>query len=145
VPSKYRSQLSKAARNDLAQFPTDWPELELLVLAAAAMPVNDTDNYATFSVAGVASLSRGNITISSDDTNDPPLISPNWLESKTDQEVALMGFKVARDLAAATSITVGAEVFPGPEVETDEQILAFLRQTTYTIHHAAGSCKIMSC
>ena len=125
----------------MAQFPPDWPELELLPLAAATFPVNDTADYASFTIADVAPLSRGNVTINSTDTNDPPLISPNWLLSSTDQEVAIAGFKMARDIAAASGITVGPEVAPGPMVQTNSQILEYLRMTAYTIHHAAATCK----
>ena len=85
-------------------------------------------------------MSRGNVTIQSTDTDVKPIISPNWLESTTDQEVAIQGFKVARDLAVASGITIGQEVSPGPDVQTDDQILAFLKETAYTIHHAAATC-----
>lgn len=125
----------------MAQFPSDWPELELLPLAAATFPVNDTADYASFTIADVAPLSRGNVSINSTNTSDQPLISPNWLLSETDQEVAVAGFKIARDVAAGTGITVGPEVAPGPLVQTDLQILEYLRRTAYTIHHAAATCK----
>ena len=141
VPSRYRGLLSERALADLAQFPADWPELELLPLAASTIPVQDTADYASFTIAGVAPLSRGNVTIQSTDTDVKPIISPNWLESTTDQEVAIQGFKVARDLALASGITIGQEVSPGPDVQTDAQILAFLKETAYTIHHAAATCK----
>ncbi|KAL9111591.1 MAG: hypothetical protein Q9227_004079 [Pyrenula ochraceoflavens] len=140
VPSPYRSDLSSSAISDLAGFPSDWPELELLPISAATFPVNDTSSYATITIAGVAPISRGNVTISSTDTDDAPVISPNWLTSRTDQEVAIQGFKVARDIAAASGIVEGPEVAPGPAIQTDAQILQYIRQTAYTIHHAVASC-----
>ena len=36
----------------------------------------------------------------------------------------------------------GAEMAPGAEVQTDEQILAYLRQTTTTVFHPVGTCKM---
>ena len=141
IPRRYRNLLSRSAIRDLAHFPSDWPELELLPTAAATFPVNDTADYASFRVAGVAPLSRGNVTIASTSTSDPPLISPNWLLSKTDQEVAIAGIKIARELAAATGIVVGSEIAPGPMVQTDSEILAYLKETAYTIHHAAATCE----
>ncbi|KAL8632168.1 hypothetical protein Q9189_002078 [Teloschistes chrysophthalmus] len=139
VPPKYRSTFSKSTLKDFAQFPPDWPELELLPSAGATFPVNDTADYASFTIADVAPLSRGNVTIRSAKTSDPPLISPNWLLSKTDQEVAVAGFKVARDIAGGSGITVGEEVRPGVGVQTDGEILAFLRETASTIHHASAT------
>ena len=140
VPSPYRSNLSSSAISDLGTFPSDWPELELLPISAATFPVNDTSSYASFTIAGVAPVSRGNVTIDSTDTDDPPIISPNWLTSTTDREVAVQGLKVARDLAAASGIIDSPEIVPGPAIQTDAQILQYIQQTAYTIHHAVASC-----
>lgn len=141
VPSEYRSKLSSAAVSDLASFPSDWPELELLPIPAATFPVNDTSNYASMTIAVVAPVSRGSVTINSTNTDDPPVIDPNWLTSTTDQEVAVQGFKVARDLAAASGIVIEPEIVPGPAVQTNAQILQYIQQTAYTIHHAVASCE----
>lgn len=111
-------------------------------LGASNVPVNDSFDYASFTIAVTAPLSRGNVTINSTDTNDPPLISPNWLLSTTDQEVAIQGFKVARDIAKMSGITVGPEFFPGPSVQTDAQILEVLKEITGPIHHAVATCTI---
>ena len=35
---------------------------------------------------------------------------------------------------------IDREVRPGPEVETDAQIEAFLRETLVTSHHSVGTC-----
>lgn len=95
----------------------------------------------SINILGVAPLSRGNVTIDSTDTNDNPLISPNWLLSRTDQEVAVQGFKVARDLAAASGITIGPELVPGPSVQTDDQILEAIKSSLAPAYHAVGSCE----
>ncbi|KAI4129721.1 MAG: hypothetical protein LQ338_002105 [Usnochroma carphineum] len=140
IPNSLRSGMSKTTLTDLSRFPSDWPELELLPLAASAAPAADSDNYASVSIAILATTSRGNVTIRSADTNDNPVVSPNWLLTTTDQEIAVQGFKRARQIAKATSIVVGPEVFPGPQVQTDEQILEFIRQTLAPIHHASATC-----
>ncbi|KAL9022345.1 MAG: hypothetical protein Q9185_000460 [Variospora sp. 1 TL-2023] len=128
---------------DLSTFPDDWPEIELLPLASAAVPATDSDNYAISSVALLTTTSRGSVTIASTDTNDNPVVSTNWLLTDTDQELAVAGFKRARQLAAAIGITVGPEVLPGPQVQTDEQILQFIRGTVGPIHHASATCGLI--
>lgn len=133
--------MSSRALLDLAKFPVDWPELELLTVAAPNAPTKDNANYVSFRVAIVAPSSRGNVTISSADTNDFPIISPNWLTATTDQELAVQAFKRARELAQASGITTGPEYDPGEAVQTDEQILQWLRETGGTIHHASATCK----
>ena len=91
-------------------------------------------------VALVASTSRGNVTLSSKDTSVNPLINPNWLGTSTDQQVAIGGFRRARQIFNATGLVVGPEFSPGAQVQTDEQILAYIRKTMTTIHHAVGTC-----
>ena len=142
IPSSLRANFTASTTADLAAFPADWPEVEHLPIAAATAPVSDLSMYASFTVAVVAPLSRGNMTITSADTNDKPIISPNFLQSTTDQQVAIAGFRRARQLAAATGITVGPEYYPGPQVQTDAQILEVLRESTGPIHHGSATCKM---
>lgn len=134
-----RDELSKATISDLSRFPDDWLEIEPLPLAAATAPAADTGNYAVSSISLLTSTFRDNVTIATTDTNDNPAISTNWLLANTDQELAVAGVKHARQLAAATGITVGPEVFPGPQVRTDEQILQFILGTVGPIHHASAT------
>ncbi len=92
----------------------------------------------------MAPFSRGNVTIASSDTADNPIISPNWLLDPRDQEIAVAGFKRARQVFETDSIrkTVngGAEFFPGAKVKSDADILKVIMQTASTIDHAAGTC-----
>ena len=133
--------MSNSTISDLSTFPHDWPELELLPLASATGPVPDSDNYAAFTIATLTPTSRGNVTIASTDTHANPIVSPNWLLTGTDQELAIAGFKRARELAAATGIVVGSEFSPGVQVQTDAEILDFVRRTVGPIHHAACTCE----
>ncbi|KAL9117566.1 MAG: hypothetical protein Q9187_005894, partial [Circinaria calcarea] len=139
LPEPFRSQLSPGTVSELSKFPTDWPELELLPTASASTTVNDTFNYASMSIALLSTTSRGNVTINSTDTNRNPLVSPNWLLTTTDQELAVQAFKRARQVANATGIIVGPEYLPGPTVQTDAQILEYLKRTVGTIWHACGA------
>ena len=106
------------------------------------MPVNDTRDYISISIAGAAPVSRGNVTINSTDVNDHPLISPNWLLSPTDQEVAIAGLKVARDIAQLSGLADEAEYFPGSHVQSDADILQAIKETLAPIHHAVGTCEL---
>lgn len=95
----------------------------------------------TSSVTVLATTSRGNLTLISTDASDNPAVNIGWLSTKSDQELAVAGFKRARQLANATGITNGPEVFPGPSIQTDEEILQFIQSEVRPIHHAVSSCK----
>lgn len=153
LPSLYRQSLTAATQARLnSTFPTDWPEIEYLVESAfdgyntnyTAIDPNDGYQYATISAALVAPLSRGNVTISSADASDPPLINPNWITDPADIEVAIAAFKRIREIwTFMNGTTVGEEYFPGTaNVNSDEEILAYIRKSLIQLYHAAGTCKI---
>ena len=150
----YRSKLSSEALAALATFPSDWPELEWLPISAYLgyqtnrQPEDPRDgyNYATINPGLIAPLSRGNVTISSADMTDPPILNPNWLSDPTDQEVAVQSFKRSREIwsvLAENNVTVGTdEYLPGLNVTSDAEILTYIQKSLMTIYHAAATCKM---
>ncbi len=137
--------ISAQTRADLdATFGQDWPDVELLFFDAdlvGAPP--DTRNYVSSLAGVVAPFSRGNVTINSTDTAVNPIISPNWLLDPRDQEVAIAGFRRAREIFQTDimqSILEGPEAFPGLHLQSDKDILEAIMQTATSIDHAAGTC-----
>ena len=140
LPPKLRVNLSQQTQSDLAAFPADWPELELLPLGSAGGPTNSTGNYLALDVVLLTTTSRGNVTLNSTNANDNPLVSPNWLLTTTDQELAVQALKRAREVALMTGSTVGPEVIPGPAVQSNADILSYIQQTMTPVHHASATC-----
>jgi choline dehydrogenase len=144
LPPASRANLSTAALADLATFPPDWPENELII-STLANPVGVVgQNYALVVGGLMTPLSRGNVTIISSDTSDLSVFNPNYLLSTTDQEVAVQMFRRARALLnspAFASILIGEESVPGIAVQTDAEILAFLKTAVSPSYHPACSCK----
>jgi len=148
VPREFRSNFSQATQDALSRFPSDWPEVEYLG-GDAYMGYNtnymtadphDGYNYASIDSSLVAPISRGNVTITSPDTMDPPLINPNWLTAQADVEVALAGFKRTRQAwQNMKNITIGDEYLPGPNVTTDAQTLHFIRESLIQLYHASAT------
>ena len=103
----------------------------------------DGHQYTSVSAALVAPQSRGTVSISSSDTADPPVINPNWLTHPTDQAVFVAGFKRLRQMFNSQTmkpVLVGAEAFPGENVQTDAQILDIIKRSMSTVFHASSSC-----
>ncbi|KAK8017715.1 GMC oxidoreductase [Apiospora rasikravindrae] len=155
LPAKYRDTLSPESREALEQFPDDWPEVEHIsgngfigdfAFPALQQPL-DGKQYATNLGAMVAPLSRGNVTLRSASTRDLPLVSPNWLTAKADQEVAVAWYRRMREVWATDelkSVRVGndTEYWPGLDKSTDAEILDVIRDSLMTVWHAAGTCKM---
>ncbi|KAB8288833.1 hypothetical protein EYC80_010736 [Monilinia laxa] len=150
LPTPLRSNFSQSTRDGLATFPSDWPEIEFLFLDGwsglqrdflTGAP-RDGKLYGSASAALAAPFSRGNVTISSNDTADNPVVSPNYLLDPRDQEVAIAAFKRVRDIYATQAmapVLVGGESFPGVNVTTDAQILEGIRQSALTVYHTAAT------
>jgi choline dehydrogenase len=105
------------------------------------------DGYQYASILGVlvAPTSRGNVTINSSDTSDLPTINPNWLATKSDQQVAIAMFRRIRAAFQSremAQIIIGDEYFPGNDVQTDDEILEFIKNNLMTLWHPAGTCKM---
>lgn len=93
----------------------------------------------------VAPTSRGNVTITSSDTSDLPTINPNWLATEADQQVAIAMFRRMRaafQSEAMAPVVIGEEYYPGINVQTDDQILEFIKNNVMTLWHPAGTCKM---
>ena len=152
LPRESRSRLSNYTLQSLATYPSDWPELEYLVIPSYLGPDvsilgagPNGHNYGSIQVALVAPFSRGNISIQSSDMHDHPLINPAWLTDTRDQEVAVAGYKRVRQMFNSTAlrpIVIGSEVYPGRKVSSYAQILKQIQKDFGTVWHASCTCKM---
>lgn len=88
--------------------------------------------------------SRGRLYLKNSDPKTPPIIDPHYLSDPTDLEEMLIGFKKARYLLSQPAFKENffSELEPGANVETDEQIKAYIRERAETVYHPVGTCKM---
>jgi choline dehydrogenase len=100
----------------------------------------------TMSVCQLRPESRGHIRIRSSDPFETPEMQPNYLATDLDRRTTIAAVKSARAIAASTAMRpyVAREVKPGPDIDTDEGLLDFCRDTGATIFHPSGTCKMGS-
>ncbi|KAK6852041.1 gmc oxidoreductase protein [Apiospora arundinis] len=142
IPPQLRSALSAGAQEKLAGYPADWPEIMYIVGSFLG------HNLATIGATAAwmpITFSRGNITLRSASMAEPPSISLNWLDNSVDAEIALAAFKRLREIwmteaASAIQDDDGPELLPGAGVQTDQQVLDYIRQSATPIWHPAGTC-----
>ncbi|KAF2135275.1 GMC oxidoreductase [Aplosporella prunicola CBS 121167] len=141
LPASYRTALSSSTIADLDAFPEDWPDIQIDPIPSAAVATNGTGNYFSIYMTLQTTTSRGNVTISSADTSDNPVVRLNWLTTSTDREVAVAAFRRAREVAVATGLAaLEDEAAPGPTVQSDADILEYIADTATAIFHASGTC-----
>ncbi len=95
-------------------------------------------------VGPIVPESTGSITLRSSSPTDPPRIHPNYLESKRDRDVIMAGIRVVRDVISQRAFDAyrGKELHPGPEVQSEEDMLEWLRSAAMTTFHPVGTCKM---
>ncbi|WP_297494776.1 GMC family oxidoreductase [Acidocella sp.] len=85
--------------------------------------------------------SQGEIRIQSADPDIPPVVDVNHLASELDRERFVGAFRWNRRLAAQPALKnwVLEETFPGPSMQTDDEILAAAMELGGTCFHSAGT------
>ena len=88
--------------------------------------------------------SRGELKLKSSDPRAKPAIHQNFLTEEKDWETLRTGFDIVRDVANQKPLDPfrGPEIQPGPGVTAKADIDAYIRQTAWTVHHPAGTCKM---
>jgi choline dehydrogenase-like flavoprotein len=93
-------------------------------------------------------LSRGRVWISSADPEAPPRLDYGSFTDPTghDRATILKGLRLARRIATAEPMAghLVREVFPGPDVQTDEELFSLVRRTHQTVYHVSGTCRMGS-
>ncbi|MGJ5179826.1 GMC family oxidoreductase [Bradyrhizobium oligotrophicum] len=98
----------------------------------------------TASVCQLRPESRGSLRIRSADPAVPPEIRINYLASETDRRANVDGLRILRKILAAPALKpyVSDEAYPGSKIVSDDDILAYCRQTGSTIYHPTSTCRM---
>ncbi|WP_430914042.1 GMC family oxidoreductase [Methylobacterium sp. sgz302541] len=98
----------------------------------------------TFSVCQLRPESRGTVTLRNADPFEAPVMRANYLATETDRQCTVEGIKFARRLAATKALSglISEEHRPGRDIQGDDALLSFARETGATIFHPSGTCKM---
>jgi choline dehydrogenase len=125
----------------------DRPDLQLHYVNAIMMDHARTSIEAdgfTLHACQLRPESRGSVTLSSNDPFDHPLIDPNYLATEEDRRAMREGIKICREIASQEAFASirGEELMPGPDVKSDDDIDAFIREKGETIYHPVGTVRM---
>jgi len=124
-----------------------WPDIQFHFLPAAMR----YDGDKPFKGHGFMVLtgpnkpkSRGHVRAVSADPFVHPEIRFNYLESEEDREGFRRCVRLTREILAQPAMDRyrGVELAPGPDVQTDDEIDAFVRTNMESTMHPCGSCRM---
>jgi choline dehydrogenase-like flavoprotein len=95
-------------------------------------------------IIAVRPASTGSVTLRGDSTSQKPVIDLNYLSAPVDRETLRAGIRLARQIVAQPSLQkyVLDEVWPGKDVQTDEELDRYINETTHTANALVGTCKM---
>ncbi|MEX3008037.1 choline dehydrogenase [Hoeflea sp. TYP-13] len=95
-------------------------------------------------VGPMRSKSRGNVTLRSSDPNDAPIIRFNYMSEQSDWEDFRHCIRLTREIFGQSAFDSyrGREIAPGPDVQSDEELDAFISEHAESAFHPCGTCKM---
>ncbi|WP_027255734.1 choline dehydrogenase [Leisingera aquimarina] len=88
--------------------------------------------------------SRGTLRLRSADPNDAPLIDPNYLATERDRYEMREGLKLGREVLAQPAFRAfhKREDLPGPDIQSDAELDAFIRRDASSAYHPCGTARM---
>lgn len=88
--------------------------------------------------------SRGAITLRSADPAAPPAMQPNYLSTENDRRTMRDAFKIGRTIMSQPALMQYSrgEIWPGEQVQSDDEIDGFIAEAAGTVYHPVGTCRM---
>ena len=125
----------------------DYPNLMFHFLPIAVRydgtPVDAEHGYQVH-IGPMYSDVRGSVTIRSANPKEPPALRFNYLSTPNDRKEWVEAIHVARKILSQPALRPydAGEISPGPSVQTDEEILAWVAKDAETAYHPCGTARM---
>jgi choline dehydrogenase len=99
----------------------------------------------TVSVCNLRPSSRGHVRLKSPAPRDAPAIQLNYLSTEEDRRIAAQSIRLARQIVTTTETMrkyAPEEMLPGPEFQSDAELITAAGNVGTTIFHPVGTCRM---
>jgi choline dehydrogenase len=107
-------------------------------------PKANLDDGFMFSMGLMRPESRGHVTLKSADPREHPAIVFNYFAIERDRRIMIDGVRRTREMAAQRAFDGlrQGEIVPGPDVQSNDEIMGWMRSTASTEYHPCSSCRM---
>lgn len=95
-------------------------------------------------IGPMRSKSTGSVSLRTANPADAPRIQLNYMQREEDWQEFRAGIRLTREVLAQEALKpyAGRELSPGPEVQSDAEIDAWLKRSVESSYHPCGSCRM---
>ncbi len=129
--------------NDEVRYPNLMFHFLPIAVRYDGTPVNADHGYQVH-IGPMYSDVRGSVKIRSTDPRQHPALRFNYLSTPNDRKEWVEAIRVARDILAQPAFAGfdGGELSPGPDVQSDEDILAWVAKDAETAYHPSCTARM---
>jgi choline dehydrogenase len=127
------------------------PGLDAADAAISWIPFLATSNFKLAKESGVTAItnilrseSTGSIHVTSASPNQAPAVKFNFLSAQLDRDVTLEAMRITRRIMTAPAMRGIAtdEMTPGVNIQSDDEMLDWVKHNAETTYHPVGTCKM---
>ena len=121
--------------------------------AISWIPFLSDPNFRLAKQSGVTAImnilrseSTGSIHVTSKSPHTPPAVRFNFMTAQLDRDVTLEAMRITRRIMTAPAMQGIAtdEIAPGVNIQSDDELLDWIRKNAETTYHPVGTCKMGS-
>jgi choline dehydrogenase len=121
--------------------------------AISWIPFLSDPNFRLAKQSGVTAImnilrseSTGSIHVTSKSPRTPPAVRFNFMTAQLDRDVTLEAMRITRRIMTAPAMQGIAtdEIAPGVNIQSDDELLDWIRKNAETTYHPVGTCKMGS-
>jgi choline dehydrogenase-like flavoprotein len=129
--------------SDFAAEPTIQCYHAPIILNEQLGPAGDRSGV-TFELVVLQPKSRGWVRLADSDPTSMPLINPNFVGEEEDLRAAVESVRAIREVMAQESLAsaIEEEMEPGPHIQSDAEIGAWVKRVVTTMWHPVGTCRM---
>jgi choline dehydrogenase-like flavoprotein len=120
------------------------PDFQILFLDAPGHLAAAGEHGYCISAALTTPRSRGSVRLASSEPGSAPVLDPNHYDDDHDYALMVTAVRAAREIGQAEALAPwrACEVAPGPAVDDDAGLRAYIAETLGSINHPVGTCRI---